>query len=61
MSNKFTVRASENDGLFIRSAYEAFRAASLEQGTQPPSMNEFLCGLIIQELHRTDSGGNEVE
>lgn len=57
MSNKFTVRTNENDGFFIRSAYEAFRAASLESGTQPPSLNEFLCSLIVAELHRTYGEG----
>ena len=52
MSNKFTVRTNDNDGLFIRSAYEAFRASTLELGSQPPSLNEFLCRLIIAELHK---------
>ena len=52
MSNKFTVRTSSDDGLFIRSAYEAFRASVLESGSTPPSLNEFLCRVIISELHK---------
>jgi hypothetical protein len=52
--DKYTVRLSKVASKKVLRSYESIRKVSIEQGNKPPSLSQFMAGLIFQSVTDQD-------
>jgi hypothetical protein len=51
---KFTIRMSDMDAQWIRTAYEVARKTRIDEGNKPQSFNQFLVRILTEHLSDPD-------
>ena len=51
---KFTIRMTDMDASWVRTAYEVARKARITEGAKPPSFNQFLVRILTEHLSDPD-------
>lgn len=50
VKNKFTIRMDELESRWMLTAYEVKRHSMISKGKKPPSLSQFLVGIITDSL-----------
>ena len=51
---KYTVRLTKDDSKAVLRSYESIRKVSIEQGDKPPSLSQFMAGLMLNGIPDID-------